>query len=441
MARVLMVCYYFPPLGGMGSVRAAKFAAHLPECGWEPVVVAPLRGASYEDSSLMVPGMHVYRTNNLEVGRLIGRGFRGVGDSSVKGREGGLLRRLRSVAHRTVYQPDGQVGWYPFAIRAARRAIRNDSPDLIFSSSFPITAHLVARQLHRESGIPWVAEFRDLWTEWGAPTPRRQRANEALELSIVREASEVVTVSPAFADGLKAKGGCRVSVVTNGFDEAEFAGSEPVESANTIITYLGTYYPGHQDLGATLRAIGTLAGEGVIRGARLRFVGQVPAALRDAIAETGLAVEETGLVPHAESVRLIRTSAILLHGGVTSVATEALRGIIPGKTFEYLGARRPILFVGHPDGDAAKLMRSFPLVRIVRPNDDEAIKSALLSLLSQPPGPRPPGLEPYTSRSVTRALARVFDRARLVMGRHTSEGGRRGMTRQPAHSRMVRPPS
>jgi hypothetical protein len=133
-------------------------------------------------------------------------------------------------------------------------------------------------------------------------------------------------------------------------------------------------------------------------------------------------------------VRLIRTSTILLHAGVTSVATNALRGILPGKTFEYLGARRPILFVGHPDGDAAKLMRGFPLVRIVRPDDDDGIRSALLSLLTQETGPRPPGLEPYTSRSVTRDLARVFDRARNVTVRHTNQGGRGEVTRQSARS-------
>jgi hypothetical protein len=246
-----------------------------------------------------------------------------------------------------------------------------------------------------------------------------------MELSILREASEVVTVSPAFADALKAKRGSRVSIVTNGFDETEFPGLEPAAGGpHTIITYLGTYYPGQQDLGPTLRAIGVLADQGLIRGARLRFVGQVPAALRDVIAETRLEVEETGLVSHAESVRLIRTSNILLQGGATSVATNALRGHIPGKTFEYLGARRPILFVGHADGDAAKLVRGFPLVRIVEPVDDEGIKAAVLSLLSREGEPRSPGLEAYTSRSVTRDLARVFDRARLATGRPASRGER-----------------
>src|SRR5262249_19241388 len=111
MARVLMVCYYFPPLGGMGSVRATKFAVHLPEFGWEPVVVAPAKGASYVDSSLMAPGIRVYRTSNLQAGRLIPRGAGGAGDSSAKGRDGALWQRLRNLAHRTVYRPDGQVGW------------------------------------------------------------------------------------------------------------------------------------------------------------------------------------------------------------------------------------------------------------------------------------------------------------------------------------------
>jgi len=422
MPRVLMVSYYFPPLGGMGSVRAAKFATYLPRFGWEAVVVAPLEGASYEDRSLLVPGARVYRTRNLHLGGLFRRA-RGVDPGPSRKSGGSARQRIRALVHRWLYRPDGQIGWYPFAVRAARQAIRDSRCDVIFSSSFPITAHLVARRLHRETGVPWVAEFRDLWTDWGAFGTRRQRLDEATEQSIVKEATEMVSVSPAFADGLLARGASRVAIVTNGFDPADFCGLKSAEGDDTIITYLGTYYPGHQDLDTALRAIGSLAREGALPRLRLRFVGEVPGSLRGVIVGSGLgdAVEETGFVSHEESTRYICGSSLLLHAGVTSIETNAVRGIIPGKTFEYLGAGRPILFVGHAGGDAAKLLSMFASVNIVRPGDVEGARAAVRLLLEQRAQPEPSLLERYTSQSVTGDLARVFDRARLGRGEAVAE--------------------
>jgi hypothetical protein len=414
MPRVLMISYYFPPLGGMGSVRSAKFATYLPRFGWEAVVVAPLSGASYEDRSLHVPGARVYRTRNLQLGRLLTR-VRSV-DTGPSGDTGDRVRqRVRSFVHRWLYRPDGQVGWYPFAVRAAREAIRDGRCDVIFSSSFPITAHLVARRLHRETGVPWVAEFRDLWTDRGASSPRRQRVDETMEHSILKEATEMVTVSPAFADALLARGAPRVAVVTNGFDPADFSRLKSPEPDETIITYLGTYYPGRQDLGTAVRAIGSLAREGALPRLRLRFVGKMPGSLRGVIVESGLgsAVEDTGFVSHEESLRYICGSTLLLLAGVTSEGTNAVRGVIPGKTFEYLGAGRPILFVSHSDGDAAKLLSMLTSVKIVRPGDVEGARAAVLSLLEQGASPRPSLVQRYTSQSVTGDLARVLDRARL----------------------------
>jgi hypothetical protein len=236
-----------------------------------------------------------------------------------------------------------------------------------------------------------------------------------MERSILKEATEMVTVSPAFADALLTRGASRVAVVTNGFDPADFSRLQSAEHGDTIITYLGTYYPGHQDLGTAVRAIGSLAREGSLPRVRLRFVGKMPDGLRGVIVGSGLgdAVEVTGFVSHEESLRHICGSTLLLHAGTTSVEKKAIRGHIPGKTFEYLGAGRPILFVGHSDGDAAKLLSMFTSVKIIKPGDVEGARAAVLSLLEQGAPPRPSLLQRYTSPSVTGDLARVLDRARL----------------------------
>lgn len=410
MKRVLMISYYFPPLGGIGSVRALRFATHLVEFGWEPVVIAPRKGAFHDDPSLSVPVTRVYRTRNFEPNRLVKQVLRMDTGRPANGKPG--LEAIRKILRRWVYRPDGQIGWYPFAVRAGHRLIHDDGGvDAVFSSSFPITAHLVARQLHRKHGIPWVAEFRDLWTDVGRESKTLQRSDEAIERSILTEANEIATVSPSWAQVLGSRAGRSVTVVTNAFEQCESAGL--TVEGETVVTYLGTYYAGPQDLNTALRALGSLVHTGVIRGLRLRFIGDFPAALDRAIAGARLNkfVECTGLVPHRDALQYLRSSDILLLAGPVSAQTQVLSGRIPGKAFEYLGTRRPIVLVSDPSSDVANLLRPFPLVRIVTPGDVEGGRDAFLSLVHSNAEANPALLERFSSRSVTSRLAEMLERA------------------------------
>jgi glycosyltransferase involved in cell wall biosynthesis len=411
MRRILMISYYFPPQGGIASIRALKFATYFPAFGWEPVVVAPRKGAYYEDLGLSLGATRVYRTGNLQLGR-IAKGFSHVAKApSAKSRRNSALGHIQHAVRGWLYRPDGQIGWYPFAVAAGHRAIREGRFDAIFSSSPPITAHLVARRLQRETSAPWIAEFRDLWTAWGGASPNRQRLDEGTERSILTEATEVVTVSPGCADFLRSRGARRVSIVTNGFDPSDFAEWTPRNGL--IVTYLGSYYPDRQDLGTALRALGGLFSDGVLPGLRVRFVGNMPAGLDVPIAQSGLGdvVECTGFVPHKEGLRYVCESTLLLLAGPVSIQTKAMRGIVPAKAFEYLGSGRPVLFVGDPNSDAAELLRIFQRVKIVAPGDVENARAAVLSLLRGSAPASPGSLEHFTSRSVSGRLAEILDRA------------------------------
>src|SRR4051794_14189238 len=196
MRRVLIVAYYFPPLGGAGSLRVSGFATHLPEYGWEPTVLTPRDGAYYRDSQIAFPERSVIRTPSIELSR-IGKRLLRTGGSDVVGAKPGAARAvLRNAARATLYFPDAQVGWYAPAMITARRALRERRFDAIFSSSFPITAHLVARRLHRWMNIPWIAEFRDPWSALHEdPATRAAR----LERSLARECTRVAMTSPSWA--------------------------------------------------------------------------------------------------------------------------------------------------------------------------------------------------------------------------------------------------
>jgi glycosyltransferase involved in cell wall biosynthesis len=402
-----MLQYFFPPLGGIASLRAQRFARYLPSFGWEPTVLTAHHGDYYFDESLSYPERQVVRTFSVELSRAARPVVRRVEAVS------GVTRRtalLRWAVRRWIYKPDPQIGWYPFALAAGRRLLRAGRWDALFSSSFPVTGHLVARQLRRESGLPWVADFRDLWSDWAVFGEGRRRWEERVERSLMSEATAVVTVSPTYAEVLAARGARRTVVVTNGFDPDAFPPPGPTQST---ITYLGSHYPGRQDLETAVCALGKVVASGQFPEVRLRFVGEFPVSLRSTIEDASLKsrTDWTGFIPQREALSELTRAAVLLLGGPVSCTTPALRGNVAAKTFEYLGARRPLMMVGHPDSDVATMLRALPHVRIVRPGDIEAAETAFVSLLKMETVPHLHNLTRFTSRALAESLAEILSNA------------------------------
>ena len=403
-----MVAYYFPPLGGIGSLRALKLATYLPESGWDVTVLAPRRGTYYRDPTLTFPEEKVVRTGSIELSRA-GKTVLAPRTSDTEAARVGSLRRLvRDAARKWLYRPDPQIGWYPFAVRAGRRALREGRFDAVFSSSFPITAHLVGRRLHRDSGLPWVAEFRDPWTDVIADGEPRKAREVARERSIVVEATRVVTVSEAWAALFRGKGARDVGVVTNGYDAADLAPGRPPDGI--VVTYLGSFYSDRQDLSAVWPALRRIGDTSPSRRFRLRFVGDLDRGLRREIAAHGLeeALEVTGFLPYREALARTADSSILLGAGARD-ERPILKGLIPAKLFEYLGTGLPILYVGDPGSDAALLLARQPGCFVVAPGDAASIERALRQALDTPRLAR--DLEAYTRRALAARLAVILDDA------------------------------
>ena len=399
--RVLMIAYYYPPLAGIASIRAMKFARYLPEWGWEPTVVAPAGSPQPQDGSLPLSDAPVVRAASLEIGRLLRRKTSpGPTAPPATGEKSSLREALRRFAHRRLYRPDPQIGWYPFAVAAGRTLLRESRFDRIFSSSFPITAHLIARRLHRESGVPWVAEFRDPWADVsGGGTQER------LEREIVREASAVVTVSPTLCDRFLAKGARRAEVITNGFDPADVATGR---ADGFVVTHLGSVYPELQDLGAIWDALARMRAEDRSLPLRLRFVGELPPSTREAIARRGLddVLEVTGLIGHREALARTAASTVLIAAGFHHRHPQ-YRGVIPAKLFEYLATGLPVIHVDHHDTDAARMLSNQPGCHVVAPEDVEGAARALRASLGAARVQR--DLGPFTRRVLTGRLATIFE--------------------------------
>ena len=391
-----MVCYYYPPLGGIGSQRSQKFARYLPEYGWHPVVVTPERGSYFVDESLddgTSSGVEVVRTRFINLSSVFKRAVmnkkrsNGFSDAEINIRPiegGGVVKALRRAAHNWAYIPDAQIGWYPYAVREGLRVVESRGIDAIYSTSAPPTAHLVAYRLKRMTNKPWVADFRDLWTEnhyAENPGALRKRIDQIIESELLSKADVLITVSNAWAETLERLSGGRkrVEVIRNGYDASEFAGIERNRPERWTITYVGSFYGAKQDPTTFFKVLQSLIESGRIcrDDVRLKIVGEPEAYVENLVEEFGLTsiVHFTGFVSHRESLAHQLNSSLLL---LILHKDKTHPGHVPGKLYEYLGARRPILALVPGDFEATRIIQSARAGTAMAVTNREAIEEALL---------------------------------------------------------------
>ena len=263
----------------------------------------------------------------------------------------------------------------------------------------------MARRLHRSAGLPWVAEFRDPWTDHLEPRDPRRRRDEPLERAIVAEADAVVVPSNDWADLFRRKGAREVAVITNGYDSADIPARHPPNGF--VVTHVGSLYPDRQDLSAVWPALAALRGSPGMEGLRLRFVGDLGPAVRREIETHGLGslLEVTGFLPYRDALAQMAASSVLLVAGARD-PRPLLKGMIPAKVFEYLATGLPVIYVGDPATDVAALLAGQPRCHRVPPGDVEAARSALRAASTEVPGER--ALGPFTRRELTGRLAAVL---------------------------------
>jgi glycosyltransferase involved in cell wall biosynthesis len=404
--RVLFVSYYFPPIGGIGSIRATAMANYLPEFGWDPVVLAPSGTPHPTDSELRYPKSAVVRARSIELSRA-GRLFAG-SERSEPSRKGRSPRDVaRAAAHRYLFYPDPQVGWYPAAVLAGWRKLRAGRFDAIYSSALPVTAHLVARTLSRRARIPWVAEFRDPWSDLDFPTgPHRQRAAR-LEERLAKTATRVVMPTPTWASYFGDRWGREVAVVRNGFDQRIDPRPPPDEP---VLTYLGTLNPQNQTLAPLWEGLARLVRGGYHPVPKVRIVGELTPAIQAEAARVGLdrLLEATGFVSHERAMAELSTSSALIASS-SADAGPLGSGVVPAKIYEYLATSLPIVLLGDARSDPGALIAPQPGCHVVDFADIDGIADAIREVLTS--GPLCRDVEAFSRRAAARTLAAVLDDA------------------------------
>ena len=433
MKNVLVVAYYFPPAGGSGVQRVAKFVKYLRGFGWEPVVLTVREGAYPEtDETLLddIPDdVRVVRTDSWDpyrwYARLTGKSERAaVKIGSMDMTDPGWKERLSVWLRANVFLPDARVGWVPYGIRAGLKLLRSEPFDAILTSGPPHSLHLIGRALHRKTGVPWVADFRDPWTDINyyeqlPHTAWARRRDAALERSVLREADGVCTVSSECRRLLEEKVPARtaerpVRVVFNGFDVADLESADPRADDRFTLTHVGVLYD-TRNPEALWEALARLRAAGEIPELRVRLVGRVADSIRAAWTAHGLdeIVETVGYVPHEEAVGEMLGADVLL---LSIESVPGAEGMMTGKIFEYVATGRPVLAVGPVGGDADRFLADLDAGALFDPADADGIADYLRAAYTAWDADRATGRPrldprtlPYSREGQTARLAALLD--------------------------------
>jgi glycosyltransferase involved in cell wall biosynthesis len=466
LRSVLMVLYHFPPNGGVSMSRNVSHIRYLRGYGWNPVVLAPRAAGEITDPGALAlvpasvrvvralcpepgqlaPMVALLRGVSSRVGRTCGRlpvGRSGPGagapaapdptpDAERMASRSSRISRLR----RLVFFPDNQIAWLPFAVAAAVRLRRVAPYDVVYSSSSPVTAHLIAGVIKRLTGVRWVAEFRDPWVgnPLAEPLPWLQRRIRArLERWIARSADRIVFLSPSTLRSYRRRypDAPEMVLITNGHDSSE--ARPPVAGGLSRrryrIVWTGSLYR-PAELMMFLEALHSLAVRRPTLADDLEvvFYGDVEASCRT-VAEQLTAdgvldaiVRFPGFVPRqAALVALAESDAALLMLG----AGPGMGQFVPGKLFDYLGQSRQILAV-LPPGDARDILRELDWGVIADPDPADIERAIERLLVTAPPARLADPDGTYDRARLAARLAETFREAIAAdPGRPVGRPGRR----------------
>jgi glycosyltransferase involved in cell wall biosynthesis len=396
MKRVLIITYYWPPSGGAGVQRWLKFVKYLPQYGWEPVVIVPDPGqATYPARDLTLAGetdqsIRVIQTKDNSLFKwykLISRqkNIPSAGFSNDTGKTS-LFQKISRFVRGNFFLPDPRRGWNRHALKAAGKVIRETGVDVIITTGPPHSTHLIGKRLKKMTHIPWLADFRDPWTDIYYyrdfyPAFHARMINAGLERKVLSNADHIVTVSKGLRDILAGKQGCneqQITVIPNGFDEEDFQTVPGPAEDHFTITYVGTLSDAYP-IDAFVQAFVELVKSG--DDLHLRFIGSVSKNQRTKLsAIAGDRLEYISYVDHNKAIEYMGLSNALL---LVIPDHSSAKGILTGKLFEYIATGRPIVGIGPADGDAAAILKETNTGVLIDFNDKQGLSEAVKSLYSK----------------------------------------------------------
>ncbi|PZX59226.1 glycosyltransferase involved in cell wall biosynthesis [Algoriphagus ratkowskyi] len=421
--RVLIITYYWPPSGGSGVQRWLKFAKYLPEAGWEPVIFTP----ENPDFDLKDESLQKEISNELEVMKfpiwepyqLLDR-IRGKKESHpgrvLEQKEQNFVEKAAIWLRANMMIPDPRVFWVKPSVKFLTELIEKGQFQAIITTGPPHSMHLIGRDLKRKTGVFWLADFRDPWSQWEfldkLPMQNRVRnKHKKLEQEVLQEADVVATISPTFQEDLEKLANRKIALLTNGFDSSDIpkgfsVGEKKADSLHLLYSGIIDSIRNPMPLLKAMREEFSHENADV----KFTFVGRVSDQVREEIiADSWLSahVYFAGYVSHHEVFEYYAKADAL---ALILTNTKNAKGNIPGKLFEYMATSLPILALGDPEGDSAKILDKTGVGEILNHSDRVAIQISLRKLFERSGESEPAtGIEQYSRINLSFQLAKLLD--------------------------------
>lgn len=435
MKRVLIITYYWPPTGGSGVQRWVKFARYLPSEGWQPVIYTPENPEQLAvDHSLEaeIPAeAEILKTRITEPYALYrnllkrsGHSKEAVEVNPVNAQKKSLFQKAAMWVRGNLFRPDPRCLWIRPSVRFLTEYLKNHPVDMIVSTGPPQSMHLIGREVALRTGIPWVADFRDPWTKIFyfkhlSMSKATERWHHEMEKAVLDDASAVVAVSPLVQQEFQSMTDTPVHLITNGFDLSDYPEEGCCDAA------------GGKDREFVIAHTGLFAADGnpevlwdVLKEKcshdidfrkllRIKLIGKTDRQIIEKMEEAGLKenLEDMGYQPHNIAVEQQRAASVLI---LPLRKEPEYKAVLPGKLFEYMASRRPVLGIGQPDGAMAMILNQTGVGKVFDWNDRNAVKEFIDSCWSLHLEGRlvmkDADISGFTRQALTHQMVQLFER-------------------------------
>lgn len=434
MKKVLIITYYWPPSGGSGVQRWLKFTKYLREFGWEPIIYTvengefPLIDASLEKDVpegvciLRQPIWEPYEIYKFFTGQK--KTDRVVSGFLSENKKPSLQNKIATFIRGNFFIPDARMFWIRPSIKFLTKYLSENQVDAIVSNGPPHSTHLIALGVKEKTKLPWLADFRDPWTAIDfyqdlMLSPIADWRHHYWEKKVISTADSVVVVSETRRKDFEKIVPRKIAVVTNGYDESDVSPENITLNRNEFsIAHIGLMNK-DRNLPVFWRALSEMVAENLTFAQQLKvkLIGKCDASVRDTIAQYKMEnwTEYIDYMPH-KAVSRLQQGVSVLYLPINNVFNA--EAVLPGKVFEYLAARRPILVIGPAQGDASVVIREAGAGWISDFEDVETLKKNLNNMFSLHLNGKlevnPAGISEYSRRALTGKMAGLLNQITAV---------------------------
>lgn len=383
MFKVLVIAYYFPPLGLSGVQRTLKFVKYMPLYNWLPTVITTGNIAYFaHDQSLQkeLEGLNikVLRTNSFEPNALLSK----LGTVKMPAEK---IRKVLNVLNQSIFIPDNKISWAKKAFEIASKELNSEKYDAIFVSGPPFSSFLMAAKLKKKHDIPLVVDYRDLWYKsYFAiyPTPFHSLLHKRMEYISLKAADKIIVTNRKIKEKLlntfKFLTFDDVVIIPHGFDPEDFTNAKivPKTTDMMILTYSGIFLE-YNTPKYFLQAFKEITNErpDIASKIELHFIGYLRKENQKLIRKLKLQefVKDFGYINHDEAITKLLSSDVLwlMIGNKRNI-----EAILPGKMFEYFGSGKPVIACV-PEGAAKLAAAEYGASFITKPDDVNEIKETI----------------------------------------------------------------